>query len=240
MRIHFIVHESYESPAAIEEWARARKYPISFTRLHQGDHFPVQGDYDLLVVMGGPQCPATTREECPHFDSAGEVAEILGAIERRKAVLGICLGAQFISYALGAGYERSPNREIGVYPIHLSEAGKNDPILADMPATLSVGHWHGDMPGLPPGSLVLAESDGCPRQIVRYRSCVYGFQCHMEFTQSAVTGMIEHSQLELEMFGGLPFVQTAREMTSFDYSAMNTVLCQILDRLVEQYRRTLS
>ena len=236
MRVHFVVHESFESPAAIEEWATIHKYPASFTRLHAGDHFPIQVDYDLLVIMGGPQSPATTREECPHFDSKGEVAEILGAIDRGKSVLGICLGAQFISYALGGGFERSPNREIGVYPISLSAAGKDDPILAGIPATLNVGHWHGDMPGLPPGSAVLAESLGCPRQIIRFRPGVYGFQCHMEFTLSAIKEMIKHSQLELETFCDLPYVQTAVEISSFDYSEMNRYLFDILDRLVEQRR----
>ena len=25
-------------------------------------------DIDLLIVMGGPQCPNTTKDECPHFE----------------------------------------------------------------------------------------------------------------------------------------------------------------------------
>ncbi len=53
------------------------------------------------------------------------------------------------------------------------------------------------MPGLTDQATVLAESEGCPRQIVQYGNFVYGFQCHMEFTVEAVEGLIQHSQQEL-------------------------------------------
>ena len=46
--------------------------------------------------MGGPQCPATTEEECPHFHSAEEIAFIKAVIGENKLVLGICLGAQLL------------------------------------------------------------------------------------------------------------------------------------------------
>jgi GMP synthase (glutamine-hydrolysing) len=72
-----------------------------------------------------------------------------------------------IGEALGASYEHSPNREIGVFPITLTEEGKNDTIVGKFPGTFPVGHWHGDMPGLTPNAAVLATSEGCPRQIVR-------------------------------------------------------------------------
>ncbi|MEA7543776.1 hypothetical protein ONO12_25665, partial [Salmonella enterica subsp. enterica serovar Montevideo] len=42
--------------------------------------------------------------------------------------------------------------------------------------------------GLTDQATVLAESEGCPRQIVQYGNFVYGFQCHMEFTVEAVEG----------------------------------------------------
>ena len=29
-------------------------------------------DIDLLVVMGGPQAPSTTKQECTHFDASAE------------------------------------------------------------------------------------------------------------------------------------------------------------------------
>ncbi|WP_439952646.1 glutamine amidotransferase-related protein, partial [Escherichia coli] len=72
-------------------------------------------------VMGGPQDPATTLEECMYFDSKGEQALIASAVKTGKAVIGICLGSQLIGEALGAPFAHSPEKEIGKFPITLTE-----------------------------------------------------------------------------------------------------------------------
>ncbi len=198
MKLHIIMHESFESPAAIEIWAQRKGCDVAYTRLYAGDTFPAECDFDFLVVMGGPQSPETTHEECPHFDAKKEIAFVKKAIDENKIVLGVCLGAQFIGEALGARFDHSPNREIGVFPLTLTEEGTNDPIFSTFPEKFSVGHWHGDMPGLTPESKILASSEGCPRQIVRYSPKVYGFQCHFEFTPEAIEAMIENNAHELE------------------------------------------
>lgn len=171
------MHESFEAPAAIEAWAKSKNHHISYTRLYQDEQLPARADdFDFLVVMGGPQSPATTIEECHHFDAQKEIALIKMAIDSDKAVLGACLGAQLIGEALGAKFDHSPNREIGVFDVTLTEAGKKDPFFSSLPEKFPVGHWHGDMPGLTNDAEILAISEGCPRQIVRYTPKVYGFQ----------------------------------------------------------------
>src|SRR6185436_12614335 len=163
MKLHIIMHESFEAPAAIELWAQKKTFDITYTRLYDGDTFPSECNFDFLVIMGGPQSPATTLEECPYFDAQKEIAFIKKAIDQKKILLGVCLGAQFIGEALGARFDHSPNREIGVFPLTLTDDGKQDPIFSTFPETFRVGHWHGDMPGLTPESKVLATSLGCPR-----------------------------------------------------------------------------
>jgi GMP synthase (glutamine-hydrolysing) len=231
MKIHFIVHESFEAPAAIEIWAKAKGFDISYTRVHAGDTFPNSCDFDFLAVMGGPQSPATTKQECPHYDAPKEIAFIKKAIDQKKLLLGVCLGAQLVGEALGARFDHSPNREIGVFPITLTDDGKQDPIFGTFPTTFNVGHWHGDMPGLTPESKVLATSQGCPRQIVRYAPGVYGFQCHFEFTPEAIEGMIQNSADELHAHKNLPYVQSPEQLRANDYSEMNDMLFQFLDRV---------
>ena len=174
MKVHIVMHESFESPAAIEMWAKKNGRDISYTRLYEGETFPAECNFDFLVVMGGPQSPATTIEECPHFDAQKEIAFIKKAVDQGKILLGVCLGAQFIGEALGAHFDHSPNREIGMFPLRLTEEGKQDPIIGAFPEIFNVGHWHGDMPGLTSESKVLAVSEGCPRQIVRYSPKIYG------------------------------------------------------------------
>lgn len=231
MKIHIVMHESFESPAAIEIWARSKEHEISYTKLYEQNVFPEECSFDFLVVMGGPQSPATTLKECPYFDSQKEIAFIGKAIQQNKILLGVCLGAQLIGEALGAKFEHSPNKEIGVFPIALTEEGKQDSIFSKFPEVFEVGHWHGDMPGLTPESKILAASEGCPRQIVRYTPRIYGFQCHFEFTPEAVEGMIRSNAHELEEYKDLPYIETAEQLRNYNYGDMNNLLFGFLDKI---------
>ncbi|MGG2091426.1 hypothetical protein AB1283_01510 [Bacillus sp. S13(2024)] len=127
-------------------------------------------------------------------DAAAEISVIKKCIESNKAIIGVCLGAQLIGEALGTPYEHSPEKEIGTFPITLTEEGKTNELFSHFATTSTVGHWHNDMPGLTKNSKVLAFSEGCARQIVEYSELVYGFQCHMEFTPELIELLIEHSE----------------------------------------------
>ena len=200
--------------------------------MYQGDPLPEElGGTDMLIIMGGPQSPATTREECPWFDAQAEKALISRAIEAGKTVIGVCLGSQLIGEALGAAFCHSPEKEIGKFPVRLTDAGKANPLFEGFGSVLNVGHWHNDMPGLTPQAKVLAYSEGCPRQIVQYSERVYGFQCHMELTPEVVELLIEHSQNDLRRAGEFRFVETAEKLRSHDYREMNQVLFSFLDKL---------
>jgi GMP synthase (glutamine-hydrolysing) len=231
MNIHILQHEAFESPAAIENWIKTCGHQASYTRFYNFEKLPESIDsIDLLLVLGGPQSPSTTKDECSYFDVKAEIVFIKKAIEANKKVLGICLGAQLIGEALGAKVEHSPNREIGKYAIKLTNAGMNDPLTSLLPKIIEVGHWHGDMPGLTAESEILATSDGCPRQIVRYLPMVYGFQCHLEFTSDAIAEMIENCSDELVKFAEKPYIQTQKQLLENNYSDMNELLFKMLDK----------
>ncbi|HCW7018505.1 TPA: type 1 glutamine amidotransferase [Citrobacter farmeri] len=238
MHVHFIIHESFESAGAYLPWAETRGHNITWTRVYDNEPVPANADgFDMLVVFGGPQSPRTTLAECPYFDSLAEQHLINQAISAGRMVVGICLGSQLIGEALGAKVCQSPEKEIGHYPITLSEAGKQHPLVAHFGSPLIVGHWHNDMPGLTDQATVLATSAGCPRQIVQYGNFVYGFQCHMEFTAEAVEGLIQHSEQELAEAKGKRFIRSNAEMREWDYREMNEKLWQFLDLLVKKRQR---
>ena len=234
MKIHIIIHESFEAPGAIEEWIKKNGHEVTNTRLYEGDVLPEDVNFDFLIVMGGPQSPATTIEESPHFNAQKEKALIKKAAEQGKLLFGVCLGAQLIGDALGATFAHSPHREIGVFPITLTEDGKKDPLVGKFPETFKVGHWHGDMPGLTAGSKILATSKGCPRQIIQYTPKIYGFQCHFEFTPEVIEGLIENNAHELEAYKGSPYIETPEQLRNHDYSEMNKLLFDFLDKLSEK------
>ena len=235
MHIHFIIHEHFEAPGAYEIWGKNRGCSMSYSRVYQGDPLPEDLEStDLLIIMGGPQSPATTLKECPWFDAQAEMRLIGRAIEAGKTVIGVCLGSQLIGEALGAAFCHSPEKEIGKFPVRLTDAGKANPLFEDFGHELNVGHWHNDMPGLTPQAKVLAYSEGCPRQIVQYGERVYGFQCHMELTPEVVELLIEHSQNDLRRAAEFRFVETAEKLRSHDYREMNQVLFSFLDKLAAQ------
>lgn len=238
MHVHFVVHESFEAPGAFASWVRDRRYSVAYSRMYLGDTLPASADgIDLLVVLGGPQSPATTREECPHFDAAAEKSLISQCIAARKAVVGVCLGSQLIGEALGAPFSPSPKKEIGKFPIVLTEEGLRNEKFKHFGAMLEVGHWHNDMPGLTPEAKIIAYSEGCPRQIVEYTNLVYGFQCHMEFDQEVMELLIAAEAALPTLARRHRFVQPPEVLRKHDFRDMNEKLHGFLDRLVLEYRR---
>ncbi|MFT6908415.1 MAG: GMP synthase (glutamine-hydrolyzing) [Oleiphilaceae bacterium] len=235
MHIHFIIHESYEGPAAFNKWVVEKGFYQTTTRLYLGEQLPEKLDFDLLVVLGGPQSPLTTVEECPYFNVDREVSFIGKCISESKAIVGVCLGAQLIGEALGAKFERSPHKEIGYFPITVTTEGKENKIFERFQPLEVVGHWHNDMPGMLSTSKVLAYSEGCPRQIVEYSDTVYGFQCHLEFTKDSVQDLIA-SAFDENLLNDNKWIQEASEIMAFNTNHMNNLLYQFLDYLVVRYK----
>jgi len=241
MNIHFIIHEAYEGPGAFLSWIKDRNYLVSSTRVYLGESLPSDNAFiDVLIVLGGPQCPETTTQECHYFEADKEVSFIRDCIKNGCAVVGVCLGAQLIGEALGAKFEKSPNKEIGYFPIEITVQGRENPKLKHFSNTELVAHWHNDMPGLTSTSKVLAKSIGCPRQIVEYSNITYGFQCHLEFTSQSVTELIDNSHGEFEDIDSHKYVQKPHDIITRSSSHMNSLLYDFMDSLIFCYKQGLT
>ena len=236
MKVHFVLHETFEVPGAYLKWAQERGHQVTTTKVYENETLPESvDDIGFLIVMGGPQSPDEDRKAFPYYDPQAEIQLIQKAIKADRYIVGVCLGAQLLSVAYGVEYEHSPEREIGVFPITLTEAGLKDEHVKVLGPTLITGHWHGDMPGLSEDAVVLATSQGCPRQIIRFSSKHYAFQAHLEFDSEAVDLLIAADGEDVleEQSQNLDFVQQPDVIRNYDYREMNAKLYAFLDSLTK-------
>src|SRR6202022_4589348 len=103
-------------------------------------------------------------------------------LKAEKPILGVCLGSQLLAATLGAKVYRAATREIGWYPVRLSEAAKSDRLMRGLPEEFIAAHWHSDIFDLPAGAIALASSDATPIQGFRHGEKAYGLLFHPEIT----------------------------------------------------------
>ncbi len=197
LHIHALYHVDFEKLGYIEQWAQAHGHSVSITTLYHQDSLPEHDRYDWLIVMGGPM---GIHDEAAFPWLIEEKQYIKQAIDAGKTVIGICLGAQLIAHCLGAKVAPSGIKEIGWMPIELTEAGKQHPLLQDLPTqAFNVFHWHGDGFDLPKGAIAIAQSKFWHNQGFIYqnethqalKTWVMGWQCHFEVMQYSMSDMIK-------------------------------------------------
>jgi GMP synthase-like glutamine amidotransferase len=212
MNIHYFQHTAFEGLGSLEHWVRKPEHKVTATRFYEDHKLPFIDICDMLIVLGGPM---SVHDEEKYPWLADEKKFIEKAIERGKKVVGICLGAQLIAEVLGAKVYPNAEKEIGWWPVALTEAGKTNPLLADLADGQQVFHWHGDTFDLPKGAIHLATSEGCANQAFLYNNQVLGLQFHLESTAESVVEMIENCGEELEQKG--KYIQSRQELLNEDY-----------------------
>ena len=137
---------------------------------------------DALVIMGGPM---STNDNDAWIER--EQDYIRTCVDAGIPVLGVCLGAQILATSFGGKVEPGPAPEIGILPVTLSKAAKDDPCFGDLPKTMNVFQWHSEgITQAPPKSVVLASSPDYPIQAFRVQDNVYGVLFHCEIDAQTV------------------------------------------------------
>ncbi|HUN79141.1 MAG TPA: gamma-glutamyl-gamma-aminobutyrate hydrolase family protein [Solirubrobacteraceae bacterium] len=194
-----IQHVPFEGPGAIAREAARRGIALHPCRPYAGDALPDPAMLGGLVVMGGPMGVSDTAA---HPWLADELELIRAVVQSGIPLLGVCLGAQLLAAALGAGVYPGPAAEIGPGSVTLTPEGRADPVLgAAGAAELPVVHWHGETFDLPIGALRLASSALYPNQAFRAGDCAYGLQFHVEVDRALAEGWREHLPQGVEIGG---------------------------------------
>ncbi|HVJ77566.1 MAG TPA: type 1 glutamine amidotransferase [Hyphomicrobium sp.] len=185
MKILVLQHVDVEHPGIFRDFFKTDGLTWDTVELDAGETIPDVAVYDLMVVMGGPQ---DVWEEDKYPWLADEKAAIRRfVVDLGRPYLGICLGHQLLAAAVGGQVALGATPEVGILDVRKTDAGRADPIFKGIGNPIGVLQWHGaEVVSVPPGAVVLAESDACPVQAFRYGACAYGFQFHLEITNQTV------------------------------------------------------
>ncbi len=194
MKIHYLQHVLFEDAAHIEVWAKEWNIPVSRTQLFLEDFtFPSVDSFDWLIIMGGPM---NIYEEANYPWLKQEKEFIKRAIDSKKFVLGICLGAQLIADVLGARVTKNEEKEIGWFPVNQMDS-TSSVLFQNCPESFMAFHWHGDAFHIPEEAFHSAKSQICLNQAFEYKKRVFGLQFHLESTRESIQKLIAHCNDEL-------------------------------------------
>jgi len=191
MRMAVLQHVQFEGPAAVTDWAAARRLPLRVHHLYRDSVLPSLSDFDMLTVMGGPM---SANDEAQFGWLGPEITLVREAIAAKKTLLGICLGAQIVAKALGARVYPGSAKEIGWFPVQRTGS---HPLFDGLPDSFTPFHWHGETFDLPHEGKLLAKSEITETQAFAVGQRVLGLQFHMETTEESVRALLKGAEHEI-------------------------------------------
>jgi GMP synthase (glutamine-hydrolysing) len=132
--------------------------------------------YDAVLVLGGAMHVDELTAH-PWLDSERELLARL--VDAGTPTLGVCLGAQQLAAASGAGVRRAGRPEIGWHTVELTPDGAADRLLGPLAPAFEAFQWHAYEFELPAGAVQLARSNVC-LQAYRLGATAWGIQFHAE------------------------------------------------------------
>lgn len=228
-------HVAHEILGTLDPLLRRSGFRIRYVNFDRDpQQRPTLDGYDGLVVLGGPMSVYDV-ENYPHL--AIEVEAIREALDRDLPILGVCLGAQLLSVALGGEVVPNPTPEIGWYPIQPTRGGSDDPLIREFSTCEQIFQWHGDTFSIPEGAVHLAESSDCAHQAFRYGDCAYGFQFHLEVDEAMIYRWlsIPSMRAELENDPRLEDADIIRERTQRNIDEMMTLGDRVFSRFIQLF-----
>lgn len=187
MTRYLVVQHEPEAPGG---WLTERWLDLGVTldtvRADLGEPVPTTLDHDALVVLGG----AMNAYEDDRFAWLAPTKALLRAsVAGGVPTLGVCLGHQLLSVALGGEVIRNPSgRTSGLIPLSLNAAGELDPILSGLSGR-EVVQYNGDVvSALPDGATLLATAPDGSIQAARFAPRAWGVQFHPETTPEIFAG----------------------------------------------------
>lgn len=188
-----VADEEYET---ICRFSGLREDQLHRVRLEAGPMPPIDLQrYSGVVIGGSPFNSADPPEHKPEVQrrAEAEMRELLDEVVARDfPLLGACYGVGTLGTHQGGVVDRAHGEEIGVIEVTLTEEGRRDSLLRELPPAFHgyVGHKEGTRT-LAPSAVLLATGTGCPVQMFRVKRNLYATQFHPELDGTALLHRIE-------------------------------------------------
>ncbi len=159
--VRFFRHIACEGPGYLGTILDRLQQPYEVVCIDDGHPVPQTfDDVAGLVFMGGSM---SVNDSLPWLSD--EIDLIQRAHEAGLPMLGVCLGSQLLSKALGGVVSKGENgQEIGWHPLQRLAAVNSIDVLNDLAEEPTAFHWHGDTFSLPPGAELILGSACYPHQ----------------------------------------------------------------------------
>ena len=195
MRVLSVVHGPSVPGGVFDEAVEAGGHELERWSVPDGLPSETPASYDAVMVFGGSMHP----DQDDRFAWLEREDEFLQeAIAAEVPVFGVCLGAQMLARAAGAGVAPAAAPEIGWLEVSLTPVGAADPVLGVLGPQSTVFQWHHYTFEVPPGATELARSDICT-QAFRLEQPAWGIQFHAEVTLAMVSAWAEEDPEDLPM-----------------------------------------
>ena len=181
---------------------------------------PDLAEVDLIVALGGPM---SANDDLPALRQEMDYLRAAATGSPPTPVLGICLGAQFLSRALGGEVAPTGGYQFGLRKIDVTAAGAADPVFREIAAPL-VPTLHGERFTVPDGGELLAEGTMLRRDgawlrfpmAFRY-GLSYGFQFEPQLTLDELRVWNRELAGDYELMGDRfdPAAEAARNLREF-------------------------
>lgn len=228
--IRIFSHATSEPPGYIMNILERLGYCYELVCLEDGKQVPMELDgISALVFMGGPG----NVNEAPDW-MLMEMKLIQLATEKDIPILGICLGAQLFSKALGGEVWEANQVEVGWHDVELLPASHDHPWFAKLPSLFTVFQWHAHVFTAPPGATSMATSNCTACQAFTLGNSL-AIQFHLEMGAEVIEFLINKYSSDLE--GKSDCVQS-REEIMLDISERCRQTARLADTLLEPWFRS--
>ena len=181
MKFLVLQHINIEHPGIFLKFMKEDNIQIDTVELDENEKIPQLDQYDAMIVMGGPM--DTWQEETyPWLKPEKEEIHKFACVQK-KPFLGLCLGAQLLSEAVGGKVRKMKTPEIGVLGVSLADSNS---LFKGLNKELKVLQWHSyEAHDLPSNTNLLASSPECKVQAFSSNNA-FGLQFHVEQTNDTV------------------------------------------------------